>query len=91
MILRARHEAVGLEQGQHLDQRLGAHLGQMLGQLAARLVGVDVVRDLQENRTRVQALLHPHDRDSGLLEAVHNRPFHRCGPAQLGEEGRVKV
>jgi len=85
MILRVRLEAVGLEQGQHLDQRLGAHLGQMLGQLAARLVGVDVVRDLQENRTRIQA-----SSIRMIVTPVCSRPFtiaHSTARPRAAREG----
>jgi len=48
-----RLEAVRVEQGQRFDQRW-APISDRSRQLAACDFGVDVVRDLQEHRTRVQ-------------------------------------
>ena len=91
MILRPRLEAVGLEQGQGLDQRLRAHLRQMLGQLAARDLRVDVVGDLMEDGARVEPRVHQHDGDAGRVDAVQDGPLDGSRTAQLGEERGMHV
>ena len=91
LVLRPGLHRAGLQGVQGIDERRRAELGEAAGQGAGGVPGGDGAGPRCEDRSGVEARVHPHDRDPGLPVAGEDRMMHRGRAAPAREDRCVDV